>query len=152
MGKAFSKGAASGAETNEDSEPGRGRELVRRASKRLSVAGTKMSHTLKIQQLKAEILLAENKIAAVKKDLGAEIYEPLEKGDAEDYMQVFNEHKTKIDEIIVEIDKRRHEIEELVKARAEAGATPDDSANLTANVKVVENYPTAEKVTAESAE
>lgn len=135
MGKGMSKGTA-----EEAGGENKATTALRTAGKRLSVAGDKMSKTIKIQALRAEILLKENQIKSLKAELGVQIYDALEKNDTDGYTQIFQEQKAKVDAVIAEVDKKRNDIEDLERARAEAGE--DDSEKP--DVKMVSNYGATE--------
>jgi len=119
-------GRGAGTETAADTP--RAQQALKAAGMRISHGADRMGKTLRIQTLRAEIMFKESTVRSLKAELGPLIYEALEKGDRDGYMQAFLEQKAKVDAVIAEVDKRRAEIEDLERARAAIGDGDENAA------------------------
>mmetsp|Transcript_17681 Transcript_17681/g.47593 ORF Transcript_17681/g.47593 Transcript_17681/m.47593 type:complete len:106 (+) Transcript_17681:100-417(+) len=87
--------------------------------KKLSNGAEAGSRAIKIQTLKAEIMMKENQAKSVKQEMGVAIYAALESSDQEEMARIFGEYKAKVDAIDAEIATKKLTMTEL-----EAQATP----------------------------
>lgn len=134
MGSSMSK-----SDPVEAADESKAKRMARGAAKRLSDAGDHVGRSVRVQALKAEIMLKQQSIKSLKQELGTSIYVHLEKADSEAFMALFQETKAKVDAILAEIEAKRSEIVELQGKRSSLAESSIDEDAI--SVKMADGSP-----------
>lgn len=83
-----------------------------------SAAADATARTAKATKLKGDIMMAQNKIAGIKKELGVPIYDALLANNEIEVQRLFNEAKEKIDALEAGVAEKKATVETLKTPRA----------------------------------